>query len=306
MQSRTRAFMRDQILDVLLGAAEHRLDHHAAVGPEAVEQPPAEELERALGVVRALHVEPDEAVERRRLLEDRDHVGDAELLGDVEPHLGQLDRDVHLDAARGHPVEHAEVLIAGGDGLGLDGDALAQQVERGGDAPAASSRAAVDALLDRLAGHEARREPPREAVAAHEVEDALPLGEPEQALSHDHDGILSGAGTAADGRPKIAPEASRGGQRSVEGAQARESLCNPVTGVTLRDRAGSSVERVSRGGGDRHSADTRSHAAHCSAFARDGPTRQPRRRMRARNAETRRAAPSDPHRVGPGRGACAT
>ena len=65
------------------------------------------------------------------------HVGEAEILADVEAHLGELDRDVDLDAARGHPVEHLQILVAGGGGLGVPGDALAQQVERGGD-PAAS------------------------------------------------------------------------------------------------------------------------------------------------------------------------
>ena len=85
-------------------------------------------------------------------------------------------------------------------------------------------------------GHEPGGEPPGEAVAAHEVEDALPLGEPEQALSHDHDRHLVESRRRRSRPPENAHEGSRGRRRSVEGTAARESLCNPVTGVTLRDR----------------------------------------------------------------------
>ena len=117
-------------------------------------------------------------------------------------------------------------------------DALAQQVERGGDAAPAQLPGRLHPLLDRLARHEPGGESPGEAVAADEVEDALPLGEPEQALSHDHDGTLSEAGTVGRRRPKTHSEASRRRQRSVEAARGGECLCNPVTGVTLRDMAG--------------------------------------------------------------------
>ena len=203
---------RDQVLDVLLGAPEHRLDDDAAMGAEPVEQPRSEEIERALGVVRALHVEPDEAVEGGGPLQNGRHVGHAQLLRDVEAHLRELDRDVDLGAARGHAVEHAEVLIARRHRLGLGADALAQEVERGGDPSPAQLPGRLDPLLDRLARHEPGGESPGEAVPAHEVEHALPLGEPEQALSHDHDHTLWKAEQAAAAARKTAPNlAGRGG-----------------------------------------------------------------------------------------------
>ena len=93
---------------------------------------------------------------------------------------------------RGHPIEHPEVLVARRHRLGLGGDALAQQVERRGDAAPAQLPGRLHALIDRFARHEPRREPPGQTVAADEVEDALPLGEPEQALSHDHVSHLVG------------------------------------------------------------------------------------------------------------------
>src|SRR4051812_12368888 len=92
----------------------------------------------------------------------------------------------------------------------------------------------LDALIDRLARHEAGREAPRQTVAADEIEAPLPLGEPEQALSHDHVWHPVEGRERGDRRPKNDHEASRGTERSIEGAPSRECLCNPVTGVTLR------------------------------------------------------------------------
>ena len=130
MQSRTRA--RSAIRSSTSCSERRSMDWITTpqCAPYGSEEPLGEEVEGALGVVGAFHVEPDEPAERLRLVEDAHHVGVAELLADVEAHLGELDRDVDLDAARRHPVEHLQVEVARGGRLGLGGHALAQQVER--------------------------------------------------------------------------------------------------------------------------------------------------------------------------------
>ena len=105
----------------------------------------------------------------------------------------------------------AEVLIAGGHRLGL-GVTLSPRRSSDAVMPApAQLPGRLDPLVDRLARHEPGGESPGEAVPAHEIEDALPLGEPEQALSHDHDGTLSKAGQAAAAARKTAPKLAGGG-----------------------------------------------------------------------------------------------
>ena len=178
--------------DVRIRAPQARLDHHAAVLAEPGEEPVAEEVERALGVRGALHVEAHETIVLLRPLQDPRHVAQAEFLVDVEAHLRQLDRHVHLVVRRRHRVDHLHVLRAGCLGLGGLGHALAQQVERGRDALRLERGGGRHRLGDRLPGHEARGELLGQAVAAHEVEDLLLFRQPEQRVAHHAISILAG------------------------------------------------------------------------------------------------------------------
>ena len=119
----------DQVVDVLLRPAQHRLDHHAAVGAVRWEEVVGEEIEGALRVVRAFHVEPDETAECLARSRMAAMLAQTELFADIEPHLGELDRDVDLDAARRHALEHAQVLVPCGHGFRFRRYAFAEQIE---------------------------------------------------------------------------------------------------------------------------------------------------------------------------------
>ena len=100
--------------------------------------------------------------------------------------MGELDRNVDLDGSRGHPIEHLDVLVTRGNGVTFLGDTLTQQVQGGAVAATGNIASRPHRRLDGFAGHEARRKLPSEPVAPDEVEYPWPLGEPEQALAHDH------------------------------------------------------------------------------------------------------------------------
>ena len=176
----------DQVGDVVGGAAQRRLDHDAGMRAVVGEEPLLEEIERPLRVGRAFHVEADEAVE---------------LLGDGRESRGCCAR--RASGSMSSPIwvsltetltstpaaciapQHGEVGVARLLGLGGLRDALAEHVERGGDAPRrAAPGAAATASVDRLAGNETRGELSGQPVAAHEIEDRLAGGEPEQERAH--------------------------------------------------------------------------------------------------------------------------
>ena len=125
-----------------------------------VEQPSSEEVQGLLGVVRALHVQPDKAMQLLCPVQDLLHVPVAEVFRDVETHLSQLDRDVDLLSGLGQAVQHLEVLVPRGDSLGLDGDALAQEIERSGDPSLGQLARRLHCLIDSLTGYKSRSKLP--------------------------------------------------------------------------------------------------------------------------------------------------
>ena len=74
-------------------------DAHAAV---AVAPHGLEDLERGLGVLRALHVDADEELEPVAGREDAAQVVHADGAVDVEAELRELERDVALDTGPRH------------------------------------------------------------------------------------------------------------------------------------------------------------------------------------------------------------
>ncbi len=180
---------RDEPLDVGRGAAKAGLDDHPAVRPVRLEDAVGEEVQGPLGIGGALHVDPHEAADLARPVEDGGDVPEAEFLVDVEAHLGELQRGVDLHPLVGgrKPVEDRDVLVPGRDRVGLPAHALAEEVEGGRDPPGGELVGRRDRLVQLLAGDEPPGEGPGEGVPSREVEDPLLLGEPEEALS-DHDG----------------------------------------------------------------------------------------------------------------------
>src|SRR6185503_18926898 len=96
---------------------------------------------------------------------------------------------------------NAEIFIAGRARFALVRDAFAQQVERRGDAAGIQFLHRGDRAVERLAGHEARRELLRELVVANEPED-----------------------------PRLVREIQHGGTKH----QSRTALARRVAGLTMR------------------------------------------------------------------------
>src|SRR3954471_6706202 len=105
------------------------------MGAIATEQPAGKEVESALGVVRSFHVQSNEAAELPGLVEDTNHVALAEVLAEVQTHLGELDRNIDLPPPGRQAIHHREVLVPCGNGLRFHVYALAEEVQRGRDAP---------------------------------------------------------------------------------------------------------------------------------------------------------------------------
>src|SRR4029079_4079767 len=93
-----------------------------------------EEAQRSLRVRAGFHVEANEAAIALRASEHVVHDRDAELLGNVEAHRRELDRDVRVEPPLLNAIEDAQVLAARGARFSLVGHAFAEQVERGANA----------------------------------------------------------------------------------------------------------------------------------------------------------------------------
>ena len=95
-----------------------------------------------LGVRRILHVDAHEELVAAGRVEDAPQVVDAGGAVDVEAELGQLQRDVALDARRDDHVDEPHVLARGRGGFLDVLHALAEVVEREQHPRACSARAA--------------------------------------------------------------------------------------------------------------------------------------------------------------------
>ena len=102
---------------IAFAATQIRLQHDADL-PVALLPERLEDLERDVGVARALHVDPHEKTGRLGELENLAQVVDRARAIDVEAELRQLQRDVALDARLDDGPDDVEIVAGGGDGLG--------------------------------------------------------------------------------------------------------------------------------------------------------------------------------------------
>ena len=113
-----------------------------------------EGVDRALRVFGAFHVDAHEAADLAGGVEDAGGQLQAEVLRDVEPHHGELDRHVALDLGRDQAKQVAVGLRAAAGGVAVE-DVLPEQVEGGVDPARMEPAADGDRILLRLPGHEA-------------------------------------------------------------------------------------------------------------------------------------------------------
>ena len=139
-----------------------------------------ENVQRLPGVVAALHVDPDKRLELARAVEDVLHVGDAELLVQVEAHRGELNRHVGVEASLLDAIQNADVLARRLTGFLLVADTFAKQVEGCCNLLRIQSLDGVESAVERLAGNETSGESLCHSILADEAEDFRLAGEVEQ------------------------------------------------------------------------------------------------------------------------------
>src|SRR5262249_35049001 len=115
-----------------------------------------------------------------RTVEHRLHVRDAEILGDVHAHRRQLERHVRVQLLLMDAVEDLEIRLARRARLALVRDALAEEVERGGDVPRVEVANREEGFVERFTGDEARGELLGELVVSDEPENARLIREIEE------------------------------------------------------------------------------------------------------------------------------
>lgn len=181
---------REQSLDVRRGAAEVGLE--ADAGSRRSFPHTAEQVEGAVHVRAALHVDPHHAAERVGALDESQQVAVARLEPEVEAELGELDGDRRVEAVRLDPVHEIQVVPGYLPGLVEGGEVLA---EMGQDGPRAVHLLLLarrrERLVQRLARHEPRDRSSNEGIAHGPLAKPRAPGAGEQDAAHDgHAGLL--------------------------------------------------------------------------------------------------------------------
>ena len=90
-------------------------------------------LQRPIGVFARFHVNLYPAAHRTRLLNQRDDIVHAGLIGEIETKLRQLDRDRRLQLVHADRFERFEIRLARLRRFLQRSDVLTQAIERSGD-----------------------------------------------------------------------------------------------------------------------------------------------------------------------------
>ena len=213
---RTRAPSSLARLASAIGAKEITLQHDSDVGAELGVEVFLEQVEGLLRVCARLHVESHEVVVLPGTLEDFTRDSDAELIGDIHAHRGELERDVRIELFLRDQVEQLEVLALRGVGFLLVRRALAEQVERGGDALCVqAAHRAMAVVTDSPATNRAAKDfatplsrtklkmPCRLDRNSSALRSISTLGDRER---HDHDNGTPDAGNIAPPRPGLSDQ----------------------------------------------------------------------------------------------------
>ncbi len=139
-----------------------------------------EELQRLFRITRLLHIDADKRAVLLRPSDNGAHVVDAKSLVDVEPHLGELDRNVGVGLRVADAVEQVEIGRARPSRfLGMQ-HRFPEQVERRGEVAVIQLSERVDRLRGGLTGDEPRCQFARETVFPHEAENARLFAQPQK------------------------------------------------------------------------------------------------------------------------------
>ncbi len=131
-----------------------------------------------------LHVYPDERALLLRTLNERAQIGGATRLVHLEPKLGQLDRDVTVQFARGNLRQGIGVVASDFVRGPHVGDVLAQFREHGTNTLLTQACRCRERILKPLAGHEPRDRFLDEGQARPMLTQPTALGTGQQCASH--------------------------------------------------------------------------------------------------------------------------
>ena len=137
----------------------------------------AHEVERALGVRRAFHVDAHEVVDADGVVDQLGDQAEGELLADVETHVRELEADVGVELALVDLVEHAMVELGAVLGFVGVGDVLAQVVDADAGAPLVDHLRGANHIVQVRARDEALREAQTERRFLGEVAQAAAFRE---------------------------------------------------------------------------------------------------------------------------------
>jgi hypothetical protein len=130
LHRRMRMRSDEQKIYILLAAVHVGLDDRAdAAGVSGLTMQATHEVEGALGVRRAFHVDADEVVDAHGVVHQLGDQAKCHLLADVEAHVGELEADVGVELALVDFVEHVVVELGAVLGFVGVGDVLAQVVD---------------------------------------------------------------------------------------------------------------------------------------------------------------------------------
>ena len=163
-----------QLFNVLFRAPHIGLDHRAycaSMTRHAVQF--VHKVERALGVGRAFHVDPNEItrIHGRRL---RHQAGDqiaGEFLVHVETHVGKLQADIRVELAARDFVQHLMIKLGAGAGFLSVGNVLAEVVDGNAETRLIDGLSDAQRIVHLGAGHK---------TAGQTLPDGGPLSHPAQ------------------------------------------------------------------------------------------------------------------------------
>ena len=167
-----------------------------------------------------LHVDRHRGAARRRPGgEGIERLG-GQVVVEAEPELGELDRDVGVEAGGGDPVETGQIVVAGGLRLGPVGDVLTEVVERHPRPRALRKRRNLCRLVERLPGDESGGQRTPRPGGGEQLPDRTELGDRKHGSPEEVHGQMGGPAPAAS-LPTAPPGRARGIARRRPGPRPR-------------------------------------------------------------------------------------
>src|SRR6266849_6227600 len=145
---------------------------------------PVVEVECAIGVRTALHVDPQKAIGAGRGIGEPVEVGKSRVGIDVETDLGWLDRDLWLQAGLGRGLQHQLVVLDRSGGFRHRLDVLAELGEDGADALGLERDRRFERRVEVLARHEPPHRTLDKAPLRHVLGEPRVLCAPQQQRPH--------------------------------------------------------------------------------------------------------------------------